>query len=289
MADLTFALPSQVYVHGVEGVLGAYRQSLSRFALSGPTLFSQIITAAYNLAAGHQDMSAYTVLLILTDGVIQDMPKTTEAIVAASDMPMSIVIVGVGSADFTNMEVLDGDDVALKTNRGVVAKRDIVQFVEFEKYGMGQEARLAKEVIAEIPDQILSYAKLRGVNPRPPSVATPMVTEVLPAPSAPLPPSAAAPVVTAEPFPVALAQATTGMHLLSVAYGGNPNDPPPPPTYRAPPPSYAASQSTTSLLPGSTPAPPAYHGAAAQPPVYGANGASREGHALLAKALSFGE
>ena len=138
-------------------------------------------------------MSAYTVLLILTDGVIQDMPKTKDAIVAAADMPMSIVIVGVGNADFSNMEVLDGDDVALTNSRGQAAKRDIVQFVEFQKYGMGQEARLAKDVIAEIPEQILrwegskfisallsitrhylsirSYARTRRITPNKPTLA----------------------------------------------------------------------------------------------------------------------
>jgi hypothetical protein len=43
-------------------------------------------------------------------------------------MALSIVIVGVGSADFTNMNILDGDDVRLKNSKGVLAKRDIVQF-----------------------------------------------------------------------------------------------------------------------------------------------------------------
>ena len=41
-------------------------------------------------------------------------------------MPISIVIVGVGSEDFSNMVRLDADQLALK--QGV---RDIVQFVRF--------------------------------------------------------------------------------------------------------------------------------------------------------------
>lgn len=40
-------------------------------------------------------------LLILTDGQINDMQNTVDAIVAASDLPMSIIIVGVGAADFS--------------------------------------------------------------------------------------------------------------------------------------------------------------------------------------------
>ena len=37
------------------------------------------------------------------DGVISDMGRTTDKIVAASKLPLSIVIVGVGGADFSNM------------------------------------------------------------------------------------------------------------------------------------------------------------------------------------------
>lgn len=48
-------------------------------------------------------------LLILTDGEITDMDDTIKAIVDASFLPMSIIIVGIGSADFTNMEILDAD------------------------------------------------------------------------------------------------------------------------------------------------------------------------------------
>ena len=52
----------------------------------------------------------YFILLILTDGVITDMDQTRHAVVAASALPMSIIIVGVGGADFTMMEELDSDD-----------------------------------------------------------------------------------------------------------------------------------------------------------------------------------
>ena len=52
----------------------------------------------------------YFILLLLTDGVITDMDQTKQAVVAASALPMSIFIVGVGGADFKMMEVLDSDE-----------------------------------------------------------------------------------------------------------------------------------------------------------------------------------
>lgn len=76
----------------------------------------------------------YFILLILTDGVITDMADTREAIVHASHLPMSVIIVGVGNADFTDMQILDGDDGILRSPKGEPVLRDIVQFVPFKDF-----------------------------------------------------------------------------------------------------------------------------------------------------------
>lgn len=44
-----------------------------------------------------------SVCVHVQDGVISDMDRTIDRIVHASKLPLSIVIVGVGSADFSNM------------------------------------------------------------------------------------------------------------------------------------------------------------------------------------------
>ncbi len=40
-----------------------------------------------------------------------------KAIVRASTLPMSIIIVGIGSEDFTAMDILDGDDELLRAGK----------------------------------------------------------------------------------------------------------------------------------------------------------------------------
>ena len=67
----------------------------------------------------------YFVLLILTDGCIHDMNETVQLVVKCSRLPMSIIIIGVGGADFSNMEKLDGDE-GLIDSRGNKAERDLV-------------------------------------------------------------------------------------------------------------------------------------------------------------------
>lgn len=39
------------------------------------------------------------------DGVLTDMAGTVDALVRASDLPLSVLIVGVGNTDFKQMEV----------------------------------------------------------------------------------------------------------------------------------------------------------------------------------------
>lgn len=71
------------------------------------------------------------------------MDQTRAAIVNASRLPMSIIIVGVGGADFSAMEFLDGDDGILRSATGEAAARDIVQFVPFRQF---QNVSLASQL-----------------------------------------------------------------------------------------------------------------------------------------------
>ncbi|XP_046542548.1 copine-8-like isoform X2 [Haliotis rubra] len=166
--------PNNPYCHGVQGVLDSYHKTLHSVQLYGPTNFAPVVNHVASFAQTSQQGADYFILLIITDGIITDMPQTTEAIVKAASLPMSIIIIGVGDADFDAMEVLDGDDVRL-SSRGRYAERDIVQFVPLRDF-LGRngedpqsvQARLAKEVLEEIPDQFLSYMQRHNVKPKPP-------------------------------------------------------------------------------------------------------------------------
>ncbi|XP_069695299.1 copine-8-like isoform X2 [Periplaneta americana] len=162
--------PQNPFCNGISGVLDAYKMCIGRIQLYGPTNFSPVINHVARFAEAYQDGSQYFILLIITDGVITDMQQTKQAIVRASGLPMSIIIVGVGGADFEAMDELDGDVVQL-SYKGVKAQRDIVQFVPFRNFQshrdiVAAKAYLAKEVLAEIPDQVVGYMKSRNIRPR---------------------------------------------------------------------------------------------------------------------------
>jgi len=170
--------PSNPYCAGVDGILHAYSTALQTVQLYGPTNFSPVINHVARFASGSEGGAQnYFVLLIITDGIITDMAETVQAIVHASRLPMSIIIIGVGDADFSAMSILDGDGDRLKSGQEI-ASRDIVQFVQFSEYCVSErsssaastlfvqnQAKLAKAVLAEVPQQLTDYMKWKGLAP----------------------------------------------------------------------------------------------------------------------------
>jgi len=99
---------------GIEGIMMAYTDALQNVSLAGPTNFAPIIHKVVERASRDPAAVAgkkYFVLLMITDGAISDLNSTIDAIVQASTLPISIIIVGVGSDDFDSMEALDSDKV----------------------------------------------------------------------------------------------------------------------------------------------------------------------------------
>lgn len=168
--------------HKIDGCLEAYQRCIRSVQLWGPTNFAPIINKVSNDASQDYTGRQYWVLMMITDGIISDMEQTKKAIVNAAKHPMSIIIIGVGQADFSAMEILDGDDVRLSYN-GIPAERDIVQFVPMREFvdlrsshsnisamtlqqrQLYSQARLAQEVLQEIPSQVCEWMKINKKIP----------------------------------------------------------------------------------------------------------------------------
>ncbi|CAH9087142.1 unnamed protein product [Cuscuta europaea] len=159
--------PSAPEVQGVEGIMNAYSSAMHNVTLSGPTLFSHVINSAANIAAQSlkNTQNKYFALLIITDGVLTDLQETIDAIVRASDLPVSILVIGVGNADFTQMEILDADNgKRLESSTGRVATRDIVQFIPMREVLAGQIS-VVQALLEELPGQFLAYTRSRDIKP----------------------------------------------------------------------------------------------------------------------------
>lgn len=152
---------------GIDGVFEAYEKSVTEVMMSGPTLFQEIIEKAAGIARNcgcSQEAPKYNILLIITDGCIHDMRETKQALIDACDVPLSVLIIGVGPEDFSAMRELDSDDKLLEV-RGKKATRDIVQFIDNTNNTTDGWMSTSQKVLAEIPDQLLAYMEAKGITP----------------------------------------------------------------------------------------------------------------------------
>jgi hypothetical protein len=107
--------------------------------------------------AEEEGKMSYTILLILTAGNVEHVEETKQLLIEASEDPLSVVIVGIGDADFSSMQFLDDHDPEKE------AGRDITKFVRFSDYKSFNA--LTEAVLDEIPDQLVSFFFERGMMP----------------------------------------------------------------------------------------------------------------------------
>ncbi|KAJ8315534.1 hypothetical protein KUTeg_007684, partial [Tegillarca granosa] len=129
---------NQVYLKGIKLVEETYEKILPNLQFSGPTRIAPVIEKAAAYAEREnmcQDKQVYTVLLVITDGVINDINRTLRRIISTSHLPYSIIFVGVGPADFNLMEQFHTtQDCPLKREKtGETAVRSNTHFVAFRK------------------------------------------------------------------------------------------------------------------------------------------------------------
>jgi len=149
-------------VDGIQGILNVYYKTLKDVKLGFPTNFAPIIHKINKMVKkdgcskvkNEKVLNQYTILTIITDGEISDMKETMAEIQKSSELPMSIIIVGVGNSDFSNMEQLDADDMQISSSGKKV--RDVVQFVPLNKFIDNPDV-LASETLAEIPRQFFEF------------------------------------------------------------------------------------------------------------------------------------
>ncbi|XP_067685346.1 uncharacterized protein [Haliotis asinina] len=137
---------------GFQEVLDRYSDIATRITLGGPTNFAPIIYKAIEII---QKLRSYHILIIIADGQVNEEDTTIEAIVEASNYPLSIIVVGVGDGPWDIMENFD--------NFLPQRKFDNFQFVNF--HGVTTKARnpetsFALHALMEIPDQFKTIKSL---------------------------------------------------------------------------------------------------------------------------------
>ncbi|XP_073296464.1 E3 ubiquitin-protein ligase RGLG3-like isoform X2 [Primulina huaijiensis] len=153
--------PDQRPCNGFEEVLARYKEILPYLKLSGPTSFAPVIDAAIDIV--EKSNFQYHVLVIIADGQVTRSPdtphgrfspqeqETINSIVAASEYPLSIILIGVGDGPWDAMQGFD-DNIPQRAF-------DNFQFVNFTKITSEEtdeakkESAFALAALMEIPFQ----------------------------------------------------------------------------------------------------------------------------------------
>ncbi|KAD7479561.1 hypothetical protein R6Q59_008474 [Mikania micrantha] len=178
--DVFSFYPEERCCNGFEEVLHRYREILPHLKLAGPTSFAPVIEKAMTIV--EQSGGQYHVLVIIADGQVtrsvdtargQLSPqeqKTVDAIVEASKLPLSIVLVGVGDGPWDTMKEFD-DYIPSRSF-------DNFQFVNFTDIMMKnvppirKETEFALAALMEIPTQYKATIELnilgsrKGISPQ---------------------------------------------------------------------------------------------------------------------------
>ncbi|KAL0408553.1 UNVERIFIED_CONTAM: E3 ubiquitin-protein ligase RGLG1 [Sesamum radiatum] len=172
--DVFSFYPDGRFCEGFEEVLRRYRELVPQLRLSGPTSFAPVIEMAMSIV--EESGGQYHVLLIIADGQVTrsiDTPngqlspqekKTVDAIVKASDYPLSIVVVGVGDGPWDMMQEFD-DNIPARAF-------DNFQFVNFTDImsknvdHSRKEAEFALSALMEIPSQYQATLELNILGHR---------------------------------------------------------------------------------------------------------------------------
>ncbi|XP_010524289.1 PREDICTED: E3 ubiquitin-protein ligase RGLG2-like isoform X2 [Tarenaya hassleriana] len=172
--DVFSFYPEGRFCNGFEEVLARYREIVPQLKLAGPTSFAPIIEMAMTIV--EQSGGQYHVLVIIADGQVTrsvdtetgrlspQEQKTVDAIVQASKLPLSIVLVGVGDGPWDTMKEFD-DNIPARAF-------DNFQFVNFTEIMSKSREQSRKETefalasLMEIPSQYKATIELNILGRR---------------------------------------------------------------------------------------------------------------------------
>ena len=100
----------------------------------------------------------YCVLLILTDGIAQEIEETRRKLNVYTSVPLSVIFVGIGRSDFSIMYAL------IQGQKGDLQRKNTT-FVEFRQH-QHDPMSLGLAALEELPNQLLEYMSQENIQPR---------------------------------------------------------------------------------------------------------------------------
>ena len=151
--NMCFPLNAKIdRIHTINEVLKEYRKITPRLFFSGPSKLVPLIKQTIKIIQIDEDKNDrnYHILLILTDGDINDIDDFADLIAKYSSLPFSVLIIGIGNNNFAEMKMLKNSINKHELNN---IRLNFVRFNEFRD----EPDELTHEVLKTIPNDIIDY------------------------------------------------------------------------------------------------------------------------------------
>ena len=171
-ASSCFALTGNMFepeVQGVHGLLEAYQNAAKTVTYSEPAQLTEMVECVMKRAEGshiNATNQQYHVLVVLTNGEIEDVRNTINTTVRASIQPLSIILVVLNRDNFAKIKALESSAESPLYSEDLDDFADNVHIVEFEDFVQDQQLLSAK-TLAKVPNQVVSFFKGQGIDPMP--------------------------------------------------------------------------------------------------------------------------
>eukprot|EP00794_Sanderia_malayensis_P007796 gene7796-8642_t len=156
----------------IEELVSLYRSHLACIELSGPTLFTPVLKQMIKEDLKpeiSQESQHYTLALILTDGVANDMEEFLDTLVTCSDKPISIIVVCLGPLRMETSHYFNilEDSVMKKCGRAMVYP------VSFSDENVHISMQSARATFARLSKDIVKFFTHRNIRPNKPIMNLP--------------------------------------------------------------------------------------------------------------------
>lgn len=107
----------------------------------------------------------YSLLVVFTDGLIGDFEDCIPSLIKSCELPISIIIIGVGVSNFEDFEKYKSGtgEWRLQDKKGTTMNRDMLQMINFFK--SAHPIEVCNKMMGTLSNQIMNYYQSRGIFP----------------------------------------------------------------------------------------------------------------------------
>ena len=151
-------------INGIDNILETYHLNINKIEFGGASLLAPVLNHVVNYIKNDNNQKRYHLLLILTDGLCDDVDDFFDAIVNSSYFNISIIFVNISEYECKEFINFNSDKYSIVGYNKKKQKRKNVVYINYNALKKN-EKELAYRLLKDVPNQMLEYYKYKGIQP----------------------------------------------------------------------------------------------------------------------------